>query len=320
MARYTVRMARPQRIELIRGLHNLRESHRGCALTVGKFDGVHRGHQALLERTREAADADGVPATVLSFDPSPREFFAGGRRLPRISTLRDKLSALQSCGVQRLVLARFDQEMADTTAGQFVEDVLVRQLGIRSIVVGDDLHFGRNRAGDTDYLRSRADELSYRVIAVDTVTVAEQRCSSSLVRETLAEKDFKLAERLLGRPYAVTGRVRRGLQVGRQLDMPTANIPVLEPLAIPLGVYAVHAVVGHRTYPGVASLGIRPTLGLTQCLLETHLFDVELDLYGQLLSVEFQHYLRPELRFDSMEALREQMHRDASQARQLLQL
>lgn len=311
-------MTEPLRIELVRGLHNLRERHRGCVMTVGKFDGVHRGHQALLRQTSEHARRLGVPATVLSFDPSPREFFAPNKAPPRISTLRDKLLALQRCGIERLVLARFNQRMARIPPADFLEDILLRRLGARLLVVGDDLRFGRNRAGDIQYLLSRATELDYAVVAVDTVQVEGDRCSSSAVREALAGCDFPRSERLLGHPYIVTGRVRRGLQLGRTLDMPTANISIRKRLAVPLGVYAV---VGHcegRSWPGVASLGVRPTLGLTQCLLETHLFDTSVDLYGRVLEVEFRHYLRPELRFGSLETLKQQMHADASDARRLL--
>ena len=306
------------RIQLIRGLHNLRAEERGCVLTVGKFDGLHRGHQALLAQTVQHARAAGLPATVLSFDPSPREFFSPNKAPPRISTLRDKLSGMQEQGIDRLVLVRFDQRMADTASSTFVEDILIRQFGVRTLVVGDDLRFGRGRAGDISYLQSRADELGYRVIAVDTVEVQNERCSSSALREALGACDFVRSERLLGHPYHITGRVRRGLQLGRKLNMPTANIAIHKRLALPLGVYAVGARCEGQRWQGVASLGIRPTLNLTQCLLETHLFDANVDLYGRVLEVEFRHHLRPELRFDSIEALQKQMHEDAAAARALL--
>jgi riboflavin kinase / FMN adenylyltransferase len=311
-------MIEPLRIELVRGLHNLRPRHRGCVLTVGKFDGMHRGHQVLLETTRDLAREAGLPATVLSFDPSPRDYFHPERALPRISTLRDKLSSLRRHGIDRLVLVRFDHRVAGIPPKDFLEDVLLSRLGARTLVVGDDLRFGRNRSGDIQYLRSRADELGYRVVAVDTVQVGGERCSSSAVREALGAHDFPRAERLLGRPYRVTGRIRRGLQLGRKLDMPTANIAIRKRLAVPFGVYAVLARDDTRTWKGVASLGIRPTLNMTRCLLETHLFDTHVDLYGKVLEVEFRHFLRPELRFDSIDALRQQMHADATEARRLL--
>lgn len=305
-------------IELIRGLHNLRPRHRGCVLTVGKFDGLHRGHQVLMEQTRAHALEARLPSVVMSFDPSPREFFSPQRAPLRISTLRDKLLTLQRHGIDRLLLARFDQRIADIPAPQFLEGVLLEKLGMHTIIVGDDLRFGQGRAGDIGYLQSRAEELGYRVVAVETVSVAAQRASSSALREALAACDFDMAERLLGHPYRITGRVRRGLQLGRQLDMPTANITVREGHALPLGIYAVRASSGGQTWNGVASLGVRPTLGLTQCLLETHLFDAQVDLYGQVLEVRFHHHLRPELRFDSMQALKAQMHEDAARARTLL--
>lgn len=311
-------MTEPLRIELIRGLHNLHARHRGCAMTVGKFDGVHLGHQALLEQTRLLASRAGMPAAVLSFDPSPREFFTPQQAPPRISTLRDKLLALQRCGIDRLVLARFDERIAGIPPKNFVEDILVGKFGAKVLVVGDDLRFGRNRSGDIRYLQSRSGELGYGVVAVDTVEVGGERCSSSAVREALAASDFARTQRLLGHPYVVTGRVRRGLQLGRTLDMPTANISVHKRLAIPLGVYAVVGRCAGQHWNGVASLGVRPTLGLTQCLLETHLFDADVNLYGRVLEVEFREFLRPELRFDSIEALQEQMHLDAAAARRLL--
>lgn len=306
-------------IELVRGLHNLRAGHRGCVLTMGKFDGLHRGHQALVERTAAEARRLGRPATVLSFDPSPREFFRPQQALPRISTLRDKLLGLAACGIDRLVLAQFDASVARIPPEEFLDRVLVGQLGMRVIVVGDDLRFGRDRAGGIELLRARAATLGYEVIALDTIAMGGERCSSSAVREALAATDFVRAERLLGHPYRVTGRVRRGLQLGRTLDMPTANIAVRKRLAIPLGVYAVRAQLGDRHWNGVASLGIRPTLNLTHCLLETHLFDTQVDLYGQLLQVEFCHFLRGEQKFASLESLKHQMHLDAVAARRLLE-
>ena len=311
-------MIEPLRIEVVRGLHNLRPRHHGCVLTVGKFDGMHRGHQVLLETTRDLAREAGVPATVLSFDPSPRDFFHPERALPRIGTLRDKFASLQRHGIERLVLVRFDQRIASIPPKDFLEDVLLKSLGARTLIVGDDLRFGRNRSGDIQYLRSRADELGYRVVAVDTVQVDGERCSSSAVREALGAHDFERAERLLGRPYRVTGRIRNGLRLGRKLDMPTANIAIRKQLAVPFGVYAVVARDATRTWKGVASLGIRPTLNMTRCLLETHLFDANVDLYGAVLEVEFRHFLRPELRFDNLDALRHQMHQDAAEARRLL--
>lgn len=305
-------------MELIRNLLKLQPRERGCAVTVGKFDGVHLGHQALLAATREHAARAGLQTTVLTFDPSPREFFCPEEPSPRVCTLRDKLVALSRYGVDRLILARFDAAVAGIPPQEFIEDILVKRIGARAIIVGDDTRFGRKRAGDIHLIQSMAPQLGYVAAAVGTVSVDGERCSSSAVRAALSAGDFVHTERLLGRPYVVSGRVRRGLQLGRQLDMPTANIPIHKRLALPLGVYAVIGRCESRSWTGVASLGVRPTLGLTQCLLETHLFGDPGDLYGRLLEVEFRSFLRPELKFDSLDELKKQMHADAAEARRRL--
>lgn len=305
-------------MELTRNLSDLRLPPRGCAVTVGKFDGVHLGHQALLAATVRQARKAELQTAVLSFDPAPQEFFRPDEAPPRVNTLRDKVAALARYGVDRLILVRFDAAIACITPRAFVEDILVRRIGARAIVVGDDTRFGSKRAGDVKLIESLAPELGYVAEAVGTVTVDGERCSSSAVRAALERGDFVRAGRLLGRPYTISGRVRRGLQLGRKLDMPTANLPIQKRLALPLGVYAVVAHCEGRTWNGVASLGIRPTLGLTQCLLETHLFGQPGDLYGRLLEVEIRSHLRPELKFDSLEALKTQMHQDAAEAQRRL--
>lgn len=308
-------------MELIRGLHNLRERHRGCVVTVGTFDGVHRGHQALIERTRMHANRVGLPLTVLTFEPTAREFFAPDQAPPRISTLRDKLAALAACGVDRLIIARFDRRFAEQSAQAFLEDVLVARLGVRAIVVGDDMHFGKKRAGDLRYLMSRADEFGLAVDGMDTLMLDGERCSSTAVRDALAKGELPRVERLLGRRYTLSGRVRRGLQLGRSLGMPTANLPMRRRMALSKGVYAVRARSAEYEGSGVASFGHRPTLGLSaaQPLLEAHLFEPPGDLYGRLLEVEFRAWLRPELKFDSLDALAAQMQHDAADARTHLQ-
>jgi riboflavin kinase/FMN adenylyltransferase len=305
-------------MELIRGLHNLRERHRGSVVTIGTFDGVHRGHQALIARARSHADRLGLPLTVMTFEPNAREYFAPEKAPPRVLTLRDKLSALGRYGVDRVLLARFDRRLAEQSAQSFLEDLLVAKLGMRAMVVGDDAHFGKKRSGDVQYLMSRADELGFTVDSMGTLRVEEERCSSTLLRDALAEGDLSRAERLLGRPYTLSGRVRRGLQLGRQLGMPTANLPLRRRMALRQGVYAVRARCDSQQWPGVASFGHRPTLGLSECLLETHVLGEPGDLYGRLLEVEFRAFLRPELKFDSLDDLAAQMQRDAEDARERL--
>lgn len=307
-------------MQLIRGFHNLRPAHRGCVLTIGNFDGIHRGHQALIARTRELARQHGLPATVLTFEPTPREFFAGEQYAGRITLLRDRLRLLEEQGVERVLLAAFDGRLARTSAEDFVDDLLVRRLGVKAVVIGDDFRFGAKRAGGLPLLQERGAALGFSAEGLGTVQVQGARCSSSAVREALAIPNLAQASQLLGRPYVITGRVRRGLQLGRQLDMPTANIPLKRRMALKLGIYAVRARLGGRSWKGVANLGVRPTLGTTPCLLETHLFESPGDIYGQLMEVEFVHFLRPEQRFDSLEALKVQMHLDKKQAQALLSL
>lgn len=305
-------------MELIRGQHNLRERHRGCVLTIGNFDGVHLGHQALIAQARARALALGLPLAVLSFEPTPREFFSPESVAGRVATFRSRVALLGAQGVDRLILQRFDRRFAACEPAAFVEELLVRRLGIRALVIGDDFRFGARRGGDIHLLRALGERHGYSVESLDTVALDGCRCSSTALREALKEADLARAAALLGRPYTLRGRVRRGLQLGRQLDMPTTNINLHRRLALRQGIYAVRARVAGRDWTGVASLGIRPTLGLTRCLLETHLFGQPGDLYGQTMDVEFCRYLRPELKFDSLDALRVQMHRDADEARALL--
>jgi len=278
-------------MELIRGLQNLRAQHRGCVLTIGNFDGMHRGHQALVQRTLQIAGRLGLPAAAMTFEPTPREYFRRADAPPRVQTLRSKLDSLAHSGLQRVVIARFSQALSTMSAETFVDDLLVRQLGVAAVVVGHDFRYGRQRSGDEAHLRAAAAAHGFELSVGD----------------------------LLGRPYTVLGRVRRGLQLGRQLGMPTANIDLVRPLAVRQGVYAVRARIdGGPAWDGVASLGIRPTIGITRCLLETHLFGQPGDIYGRQLEVEFVAWLRPELKFASLDELSARMQQDADDARGIL--
>lgn len=303
-------------MELIRGVHNWPDDGRGCVLTIGNFDGVHLGHQQLLQRTVQRARALGVPAAILSFEPTPREYFSRGDAPGRISTLRAKLLDLAAIGIDRLIVQRFGRHFAALEAADFVRDVLVRRLGVRSMVIGDDFRFGARRAGDIDLLRSYGLECGFDIEGLGSVMSGHQRCSSTAVRAALATPDLVQAAVLLGRPYRIVGRVRGGLRLGRQLGMPTANIGLTRSPALRLGVYVVELRrLGDAHWrPAVANLGVRPTLGMTRCLLETHVLDADLDLYGATVEVCFLRFLRPEARFDSLEALRMQMMRDRDAA------
>lgn len=299
-------------MELIRGLHNLRERHRGCVLSVGNFDGFHRGHQALIERLREHAQRTGLPMMVQIFEPTPREYFAPAQAPGRVATFRDKLGRLEAAGVARVLCTRFDRRFAAMPAERYVEALLVGRLGVKAVVVGDDFRFGASRGGDLALLRALGERHGFVAEALGTVQVEGERVSSSAVRAALALPDLARAQRLLGRPYALSGRVRRGLQLGRKLGMPTVNLVLRRRPALRFGVYAVRVCAGARQWDGVASIGVRPTLAQSRgWLLEAHLFGTSEMLYGAVLEIEFRKFMRPELRFESLDALAAQMQADS---------
>lgn len=316
-------------MELIRGLHNLRERHRGCVLTVGNFDGVHRGHQAVLSQLAAAGAAAGLPACVMTFEPQPREFFAPHGAPARLTRLREKLEVFAACGVDRVLVVRFDERLSRLAPHEFVERVLVAGLGARRIVIGDDFRFGHGGRGDFALLVERGARHGFEVVRRDTLRLDGERVSSSRVRDALGRGDLAAAERLLGRPYAMSGRVEAGDRRGRTLGFPTANVG-LRRLRTPVtGVFAVEvdgaapvAAPGMRlgTAPGMANVGTRPTVDGREWRLEVHLFDFAGDLYGRHLRVRFARRIRAERRFDSLDALAVQLARDAAAAREALGL
>jgi riboflavin kinase/FMN adenylyltransferase len=314
-----VSSARIGRIELVRGLHNLRPQHRGCVATIGNYDGVHRGHQHMLAAVRRKADELGLPATVVTFEPTPREYFEGNAAPARLMRLREKLDALSLYGIDRVVLLRFDEQVRNLTAAAFEQTLLAEGLGVRHIVVGHDFHYARKREGNIQSLLAAGVRHGFTVAEVGEFLVDGERVSSSLVREALGNNDLERAALLLGRPYRMTGRVRRGAQLGRTLGYPTANL-ALHRKVVPLwGIMAVRVSgAGLDNHPAVVSLGTRPTVNGVDPLLEVHLFDFEGDLYGQYLSVDFMHWLRAEQRFDSLDELVAQMHTDSARARDAL--
>lgn len=307
------------RMELVRGLHNLRPRHRGCVATIGNFDGVHLGHQHMIAALRAPARTLGVPAVVITFEPTPREYFEGPAAPSRLTRLREKLAALASCGVDRVVILRFDDRMRGMGAAEFVDRLLVEGIGVRHLVVGHDFHFARRREGTVVTLREAGERHGFTVEEVGQFLVDGERVSSSLVREALNRGDLERATRLLGRRYRMAGRVRLGQKLGRRLGYPTANL-ALHRKVVPLwGIFAVRVSgAGLVDHPAVASLGTRPTVNGTDPLLEVHLFDWDGSLYGHYLDVEFVARLRDEQKFESLDALVAQMHRDAAAARRML--
>jgi riboflavin kinase/FMN adenylyltransferase len=299
-------------MELIRDLHNLRPRHRGCVATVGAFDGVHRGHQAVLKRLIEKGRKLDLPVTVIVFEPLPREFFAPLQSPPRLMSFREKFIALRDLGIDRVLRLHFDRKFSDIEADTFVRSTLVDGLAVRYMVVGDEMHFGKNRAGDFEYLRDAGRRFGFEVVATSAIEWCGDRVSSTRIRAALEGADFALAEELLGRPFRMSGRVMVGQQLGRTIGVPTANLQ-LRRLRAPLsGVYAakVHGV-GPETLCGVANIGTRPTIGdLTKAILEVHIFDFAGDLYHRNISVEFCKKLRDERKFASLDELKQHIQRD----------
>ena len=306
-------------MELIRGKHNLRPGHRGCAVTIGNFDGLHLGHRAVLERLIARARMLAVPAVVMSFEPTPREYFMGAAAPPRLARFREKFLGLVEQGVDRLFCARFDAAMAGLEPDDFIREYLVDGLGTQYLAVGDDFRFGRNRAGDFATLQAAGKAWGFEVEDTPTRILDGVRVSSTAVRAALAAGDLGLAARLLGRHYGMTGRVIVGRRLGRTLGFPTANLRPGRRVLPVTGVFAVLVRgVGERAWPGVANLGTRPTVDGSEPLLEAHLFDFDGDLYGRRIRVEFVARLRDEQRFDNVAELTAQMRRDAEDARRLL--
>ncbi|WP_165957377.1 bifunctional riboflavin kinase/FAD synthetase [Pseudomonas sp. H9] len=303
-------------MQLVRGLHNLRPQHRGCVATIGNFDGVHRGHQAILARLRERAEALGVPSCVVIFEPQPREYFAPDAAPARLARLRDKVALLAAEGVDRVLCLAFNQRLSKLSAAEFVDTILVDGLGVKHLEVGDDFRFGCDRVGDFEFLQQAGLSQGFTVEAAQTVEQEGLRISSTQVRNALAKADFALAERLLGRPYQITGRVLHGQKLARQLGTPTANIQ-LKRRRVPLtGVYLVSVELDGKAWPGVANIGVRPTVsGDGSAHLEVHILDFAGDLYGRRLTVEFHHKLRDEQRFASLEALKSAIDADIAAAR-----
>lgn len=303
-------------MQLVRGLHNLRPRHRGCVATIGNFDGVHRGHQAILARLRERAAELGLPSCVVIFEPQPREFFAPDKAPARLTRLREKLCLLEQQGIDQVLCLAFNRRLRELSAAEFVHAVLVEGLAVRHLEVGDDFRFGCDRAGDFDFLLRAGAAEEFSVEAATTIEVDGQRVSSTRLREVLARGDLQAAQALLGRPFSLTGRIVHGQKLGRQLGAPTANVQ-LKRRSTPLsGVYMVSLVLDGSPHPGVANIGMRPSVRSDgQPHLEVHLLDLQADLYGRRVQVVFHHKLRDEQRFASLEALKAAISADIAAAR-----
>jgi riboflavin kinase/FMN adenylyltransferase len=291
----------------------------GSVVCIGAFDGLHLGHRALVGHAVARARALGVPAVGLSFEPLPREFFASGQWPPRLMLPRAKADGLFALGCEGVGLLRFNAAMTAMPAETFVRDVLVQRLSAREVWVGPEFRFGHARRGDLALLQAMGRELGFTAHAIEPVLQEGERVSSTRIRDALTAGDFAQAGRLLGQPYAITGHVVRGKQLGRTLGFPTANLRYGGKMPALRGIYAtwVHGVTA-APWPSVSSFGTRPTVGGVEPLLEAHLFDYSGDLYGRRIRVEFVAHLRGEEKFPDLPALVAQMQRDDAQARAIL--
>ncbi len=333
-------------MKILRGLGG-RVATSGCALTIGNFDGVHRGHQAMLALLQNEARHRGVPTCAMTFEPHPRDFFAAVHRKPelapaRIATLRDKLEELERCGVDQCVVLPFNQRLASLPPQAFIEDILVRALGVRYVLVGDDFRFGAQRAGDYAMLDAAGERFGFDVARMQSYEVHGIRVSSSAVREALAAGDMERTAALLGRPYAISGHVVHGRKLGRQLaesapgsgdGFRTLNLRFSHWKPAASGIFAVHVhgllPAGSPPLPGVANLGVRPSLDPNdvnggRVLLETHCLEWPDSLstglpggeaYGKIIWVELLHKLHDELKYDSLDALTRGIAKDCDDAR-----
>ncbi len=305
--------------EFIHGLHQLRQNFRPCVATIGSFDGVHRGHQVLLDQLKEKAQSFGLPAMVMLFEPQPNEYFAAGEKPPRLMRLREKVRALFEVGVDRVVCLKFDRSLRSLQARDYIQKVLLDAAGVKALIVGDDFRFGCDRSGDFNLLLSVGKELGFEVTDTQTQKEQDDRISSTRIRKLLSEDQLDEAKTLLGRCYSMTGRVFYGKQLGRTLGFPTMNIALGRNQSPLNGVYTISVVLNEdskSTYKGVANLGIRPTVnGSDKPILEVHLLDENIDAYGKCVEVFFQAKLREEMKFDSIHELKSQVFSDIKAAR-----
>jgi riboflavin kinase/FMN adenylyltransferase len=295
----------------------LRPAHRGCVATIGAFDGVHIGHQAVISHLLEKSAELDLPAAIIVFEPLPREYFSPVQAPARIMSFWEKCRELEALGVERILRIRFNEQFRSMSAQQFVDDVFVAGLGVRYVVLGDDFRFGSDRQGDYKFIQEQGKRYGYDAGPTPTRLIDGERVSSTRIREALENARFSEAESLLGRPYSISGKVIYGRQLGRTIGTPTANLE-LRRLRAPLsGVYVVEVSgAGLEAARGVANVGVRPTVDDSiKANLEVHLLDREIGLYGQHIEVIFRHKLREEQKFGSVDELKENIARDIENTR-----
>jgi riboflavin kinase/FMN adenylyltransferase len=315
-------------MQLMRGFQQRHFRRPGCVATIGNFDGIHLGHQAVLGQVAEKASELGLPSVVITFEPHPQEFFRPDAAPMRITGFREKMQTLRRYAVDHVLCLRFGQALADMPARDFIRRVLVESLGVRNLVIGGDFRFGRGRQGDVALLQREGGQAGFQVLVMRAFEIGGERVSSTRIRAALQQGDLAAAEKLLGRCYRLSGRVVTGDRRGRQLGFPTANIHLNRrsfahsgarnaPVS---GVFAVQVFgLDREPLPGIANIGVRPTVDGAQCRLEVHILDFAGDIYGRHVQVEFLTRLRDEARFESLEALKQQIRRDEARAREFFE-
>ena len=303
-------------MELIRGLHNLKKQP-GCILTIGNFDGIHLGHQEILKRLVSKSKKMGLPSLVVSFSVTPETFF--GRPKARLSSFRDKHLFLESMGVDKHLLIRFNKDFSELSASSFIDQILVEKIGVKHCFIGDDFRFGKGRLGDFSMLKAASHENNYTIEKLNSVLLDGLRVSSSAVRNFLTDGNFTGAEKFLGRPFSISGKVAHGDKLGRTIGFPTANISIHRKLSPILGVYSVLVKLKSQTYNGVCNVGKRPTLGGKKTLLEVFIFDFNEEIYGEYATVIFKQKCRDEKKFESFDELKKQIKKDVEKSRLFFQ-
>jgi riboflavin kinase / FMN adenylyltransferase len=308
-------------MQLIRGLHNLNEEHRGCALTIGNFDGVHLGHLEILKNLKKAADERGLRSCIMSFEPLPMEYFNHQSAPVRLQRIREKWVSLQNADVDYFLCAKFNRQLAELSAVDFIENILHKKLNVKYLLVGDDFRFGNKRCGDFEMLQKAGIKYAFEVHNSASYCYQNERISSTRIRQALLQNDLQQAEEMLGRPYQICGRIAHGDKRGRTIGFPTANIKLQRHATAVHGVYAVQMTDEKQLcVRGVANVGKRPTVDGQHLQLEVHLFNFDKDIYGQLVCVDFLQKIRDEKRFDSFDELKLQIIKDSEQAKDFFKL